>query len=385
MGWAQNDVFDLVVADGGQQPPPVGAFFVSYATTVNQQQHVIYRDAKGTLHELLFSNSKWSHNDLFQIIPGAKKGAADSRFNGYAIVNSTLEVFRSDRQYINFLDVSNNPNTFRFENGQWIQLNWPAVLVNHDPNSIDFPAQLGLIAGYSDNLAHLCYIGTDARLHEIYFGDDTIGTNIPSAGRLDPVAMYGYATDWNDQEHVILMNRTGTVVEYVHKDSGWSPTNLTQDTETPPSGHNTALHAHLTGWNKQQHVIFVDSGGHVIEVYNQNGSGTWHPRDLVKLASQNSSNVPPAGDPNGTTARDVTSYSTDWNNQQHVDYVDANGNVNELYFDGSAWRHNNLMQQANTTSRAAVTQLASHATSWNNQQHVFYLDSDNHINELVFK
>jgi hypothetical protein len=197
--------------------------------------------------------------------------------------------------------------------------------------------------------------------------------------------MYGYATDWNDQEHVILMNRTGTVVEYVHKDSGWSPTNLTQDTETPPSGHNTALHAHLTGWNEQQHVIFVDSGGHVIEVYNQNGSGTWHPRDLVQLASQNSSNVPTAGDPNGTTARDVTSYATDWNNQQHVDYVDATGSVNELYFDGSAWRHNNLMQQANTTSRAAVTQLASHATSWNNQQHVFYLDSDNHINELVFK
>lgn len=380
MAWAQNDVFGLISTGA---PPPVNNFFVSYATVTSQQQHVIYRDGKGTLHELLFSNGKWTHNDLSKKISGTYHPAADYHFNGYAFVDTTLGVFRNERQYINYLDFSNNPNTLRFEDGAWLELYWPDVLVNHSPNATDFPASLNSVAGYSDNLAHACYLGHDGRLHEIFFGDNTIGTNILSELE-NAVSMYGYATDWNNQEHVILMTRPGLVREYVHKDGGWSHTDLTQDTYTPPSGHNTALHAHLTGWNKQQHIIFVDSVNHVIEVYNQNGSNTWHPRDLTELASQNSSNVPPAGDPNGTIARDVAGYSTDWNNQQHINYVDAKGSVNELFFDGE-WQHNNLMQQANTNSRAASTVLASHATPWNNQQHVFYLDADNHINELVFK
>ena len=318
MAWSQDDVFTLVLAGTQQMPPAVGDFFVSYPTVTNQQQHVIYRDEKGTLNELLFSDGKWTYNNLFDKIAGAKHQAADYRFNGYAFVDTSLGVFKNERQYINYLDFSNNPNTLRFQDGNWLELYWPAVLSGGDPNATDFPASLNLIAGYNDNLEHVCYMGSDSRLHEIFMqSGGPQGTNILSS-RQDPVAMYGYATGWNSQEHVILMTRTGLVREYVHKNGGWSHTDLRQDTYTPPSGHNTALHAHLTGWNEQQHVNFVDSVGHVIEVYNQNGSNTWHPRDLIKLASENSSNVPPAGDPNGTEARDVTGYTTDWNQQQHI-------------------------------------------------------------------
>jgi hypothetical protein len=384
MAWSQDDIFTLVVASGQAMPPPVADFFVSYATVTNQQQHVVYRDKGGTLHELLFANGKWTHNDMSKMISGTYRPAADYRFNGYSFVDTTLGVFNNERQYINYLDFSNNPVTLRFQDSNWLELYWPVVFSGGDPNATDFPASLNLIAGYNDNLEHVCYMGSDSRLHEIYTqSGGPQGTNILSS-RQDPVAMYGYATDWNTQEHIILMMRTGLVREYVHKNGGWSDTDLTQDTYTPPSGHNTALHAHLTGWNQQQHVIFVDSVNHVIEVYNQNGSNTWHPRDLISLASQNSSNVPLAGDPNGTSARDVTGYTTDWNKQQHINYVDTAGNVNELFFNGE-WQHNNLMQQANTTSSAASTVLASHATPWNNQQHVFYLDKNNHVNELVFK
>src|ERR1700733_8246205 len=105
MAWTTSDLFAAVVSNGLPIPPPAAPFFVSYATPGNNQQHVIYLDQEGSVHELLFENSKWTHNNLSQKL-GAKRPAGQFKFNAYGL---------DDRQYINFVDTSGFANTFRLE------------------------------------------------------------------------------------------------------------------------------------------------------------------------------------------------------------------------------------------------------------------------------
>jgi hypothetical protein len=382
MGWTQSDLFTTIHASGGMMPPDAEPYLASYATPGNNQQHVIYLDKAGNIHELLFENSKWTHNNLSSIIAGSKLPAASWQFNAYGLDSS---------QYINWVDRANDANTFRNEDGNWVYINWKFSLQNHTSNEVGFPITNGLLCGYNDDLRHICYVAQDAYIHEIYNGDG-IGINIlPSKNYpqrvLSAIALYGYATDWNSQEHVIWLARPneiggpGTLNEFVHKDDGWLNNQIASDVAL---GGNTALHAHLTGWNDQQHVHYIDGNDHIIEHYNEKNSNTWHPRDLIELASQNSSvNLP--GYPGGGAGRFVTGYTSDWNKQQHINYVDAMGNVNELYFSDNQWRANNLMKDSGTNNLAHFVPVAGHSTPWNKQVHVFYIDQNNHINELVYK
>jgi hypothetical protein len=53
----------------------------------------------------------------------------------------------------------------------------------------------------------------------------------------------------------------------------------------------------------------------------------------------------------------------------------------ELYFDGHTWRSNDLTAGTGATSAAAGGGLTSFFNS-NGTQHVYYLDSNQHIHEL---
>jgi hypothetical protein len=95
-----------------------------------------------------------------------------------------------------------------------------------------------------------------------------------------------------------------------------------------------------------------------------------------------------AGSPNRVAVRAVNGYATPWNQPQHVNYVDASGFINELYYDGKAWSHRNLTvlapgaEQSKYVSRGVA--IASYATEWNKQQHIMYIDVNGHINELYY-
>ena len=68
------------------------------------------------------------------------------------------------------------------------------------------------------------------------------------------------------------------------------------------------------------------------------------------------------------------------NDQMHINYVDADGHVHELWYQSpnGPWLHNDLtdISQGNPPSAAPGSALAGYETSANGQQHVNYLDAE---------
>jgi hypothetical protein len=79
-------------------------------------------------------------------------------------------------------------------------------------------------------------------------------------------------------------------------------------------------------------------------------------------------------------------YATDWNQQQHVNYVAGDASIHELLYSGR-WG-NGVLTVAAQASAAALprpgTPLAGYPTGWNEQQHIVYTSQDNHVHELVW-
>jgi hypothetical protein len=238
---------------------------------------------------------------------------------------------------------------------------------------------------------HIFYIGENALLHELYLTERWHFTNVSSqipALQQWPNQIRGYTTPWNLQEHVIVLGSAVEIAE-VYFDGRWH-LNWLKGGDGINRQINSALHGHVTSWNKQQHVIFIDRNDHINELYYLDGAERWGRNDLTALATAANDGIPVgvAGASQSGGQRDITSYSTDWNGQQHVNYVDALGFINELWFDGSNWHHNNLTTLApgaeDSQHVSGGVAIAGYVTEWNRQEHVVYIDVNGHINELYY-
>ena len=135
---------------------------------------------------------------------------------------------------------------------------------------------------------------------------------------------------------------------------------------------NSPLDGYSTEFNNQQHVNFIGADFHVHELYYDN---KWHHNDLTALS---------AGAPNAAANSKLDGYATVYNSQQHVNYVGADNHIHELFYDGS-WKHNDLSSISGLFSvPAAATRLVGYQTIFNQQQHVLFLGTDRHVHELFF-
>ena len=189
------------------------------------------------------------------------------------------------------------------------------------------------------------------------------------ASRLD-----GYATNWNEQQHVNYVAGDASVHELVYS-GRWGNRVLTvaaqTDSAVPLPQAGSPLAGYASGWNEQQHVVYVGQDGDVHELVY--GDGSWRHSDLSQRASgtggADQGSLPRAGGP-------LAGYASGWNEQQHVVYVGQDGDVHELVYRDGSWRHSDLSQRASGTGGAdqgslprAGGPLAGYATGWNEQQH----------------
>ena len=130
------------------------------------------------------------------------------------------------------------------------------------------------------------------------------------------------------------------------------------------------MDGYQTSFNNQQHVNFIGTDNHVHELYYDNA---WHHNDLTALAG-----APPTAP--GST---LDGYETSFNNQQHVNFIGTEDHVHELYYD-NGWHHNDLTALAGAPPAARPSALDGYQTSFNNQQHVNFIGTDNHVHELYY-
>jgi hypothetical protein len=200
------------------------------------------------------------------------------------------------------------------------------------------------------------------------------------------------------QEQVKYVNPDNHICElYITNgvDSGtdWHPQDLTQKTRAPLVAPESGIVAFETTNDNNQHVFFKEAEGadslhHIWElVFSGAAPGWMAPNDLIDLAQQNPQKT---GDvPNPKAGSPLAGYQTSFNgeHQLHVDYIDDQGYVQELWFDTSFsstyWWHTNLWTDSGQNgTRFKAVNLVGYVTTYNNQQHVIYLGEDQNIWEF---
>lgn len=390
MPWNHND---LTERTGTEAHPAVQLALTSYTTPWNNQEHVIFVDPEGQVHELFYDGTNWIPNNLSTLASELPRASPRLPARPDVIVGYGSDW--DEQQHIVYIDMAGNINRLHFD-GSWHHINFADVLQPSDLTRWGLPAVQGMLTAYHTPWSqqhHIFYFGeSGALIHEMYISGDQLHPNnlTPPNLATSPLGgMRGYTTPWDDQQHVVVVT-PGSYIYEIYNDGEWRNNVLGTDPHASRAGHNRAIHSHLTISNRQQHVIYVDNFNHIQELVHSGEAGNWTPNDLTQLATITNGGNPVgvAGSPGGGEDRSVNSYTTLWNGQQHVNYVDSLGFINELYYDDGSWRHNNLTTLApgaeNAKSISGGIAIAGHATDWNNQQHVFYIGGDGHIHELYY-
>jgi hypothetical protein len=174
----------------------------------------------------------------------------------------------------------------------------------------------------------------------------------------------------DDSQHVNFIDSNGHVHElYIHPGAGWVDNDLTNFTNGTPAAPGSDLTGYW-GSDNSQHVNFIDANGHVHELYIHPGAG-WVDNDLTSFA-------------NGTPARAGSALDGYWgsDNSQHVNFIDGNNHVHELYIHpGAGWVDNDLTNFTNGATAAPGSDINGYWGA-DNSQHVNFFDSLGRVHEL---
>ncbi len=155
------------------------------------------------------------------------------------------------------------------------------------------------------------------------------------------------------------------------------------------NAHAGSLAAYVFGSQGTQHVIYIDNNDlHVHELWSY-GDGKWNPQDLMV----------DTGAPKASNAYSLAAYAFDLGeirslggglppivvpnpaSTQHVDYIDANNDVHELWWQNNGWFDNNLSESTNMSLPGAA--IASGYVFYSQgTQHVICNGADCHVHEL---
>ena len=305
----------------------------------DSSQHVNFLDVNGHVHELyIHPGASWVDNDLTKLASGAPAGAG-STLDGYWGSDSS--------QHVNFLDASGHVHELYIHPGaDWVD-NDLTALAKGTPAAAGSP-----LDGYwgSDSSQHVNFLDASGHVHELYIHpgagwvDNDLTRTAPNGTPAAPpwsrpgthatAAGSGLDGYWgsDSSQHVNFADASGHVHElYIHPGAGWVDNNLTQMTGGgTPAAPGSSLHAYW-GSDSSQHVNFLTDDGHVHELYIHPGA-SWVDNDLTALA-------------NGTPAAVGSALDGYWgsDSSQHVNFVDVNGHVHELYIHpGAGWVDNDL-------------------------------------------
>jgi hypothetical protein len=124
-----------------------------------------------------------------------------------------------------------------------------------------------------------------------------------------------------------------------------------------------------------QHVVYRDANGRIQELYDLDALGVWRKNNLTAAADD----APRA-------AGSPAAYIWDADNSQHVVYRDADGRIQELFYQAEIgeWLRNDLTASSGNAPRANGDP-AGYAWEADTSQHVVYPSDRGHIQELYYQ
>src|ERR1039457_3570783 len=195
------------------------------------------------------------------------------------------------------------------------------------------PATSGMLDGYSqgDGSQHVNFIDENGQVHELYRSPDP-------------------AAQWVDNDLTAFANGTPAYTK-----GGFSISPIDAYSQSDSS----------------QHVNFIDSNGHMHELYRcPDPAAQWVDNDLTTYAG-------------GAQAEGGLDAYSQGDSSQHVNFIDGNGNMHELYRSpdpAAQWVDNDLTARGGA-ARAYITTLDGYSQK-DASQHVNFIDENRHVHEL---
>jgi hypothetical protein len=155
----------------------------------------------------------------------------------------------------------------------------------------------------------------------------------------------------------------------------WVDNDLTKFSGGTPASTDSNLDGYPQD-DGSQHVNFVDDSGHVHELYRSpDPAAQWVDNDLTKFSG---------GTPAMPGEQTLSGYSQG-DGSQHVNFIDNNGHVHELYRSpdpAAQWVDNDLTKFSGGTPAIPIGPLDGRSDS-DGTQHVNFMDDSGHVHELL--
>lgn len=354
----QYQVHELSTADGtywndnnlcviAGAPAAVGGSSLSgYELTAGKSKQVAYLDAAGNVHELwVVPGREWNHANL-TMRTGAPAAYPGSTLCGYQWT------IRNSKQ-VAYLGIDGNVSELYVVQGSdWGYANL-SMNTGYPPPSPGDPSQfLGpSICGYEWDAGaskQVAYLDEAGDLHELWVVAGGDWQHFPltasTTGALSAAgSLSGYQWKKGQSKQVAYLDTAGNVHElWVVVGGGWEHVNLTARTGAPPAASGSALVGYEWSAGNSKQVVYLDTAGHVWELYVIQGSD-WQHADLTLRTG-----APPAADGSSLTA-----YEWAIDKSKQVMYLDDAGHVHQLrIITGGDWVHRDLT--ATTPGAAAA-------------------------------
>ena len=339
------------------------------------QEQIKYMNTAGDICELYLTlDVPWHPTNLTKDKTGPPAAAIDS---GIVAFESTYD----QKQHVVYQSPESPPHIYwvAFSNASqsWSAPEDLILSARHNDQNTPAPKDGSPLAGYqttvNENMLHVDFIDDAGYVHELWY-DTNFGTYWhhedlwidsspvnPLIQRVKAVNLVGYVM--NSQQHVIWIGEDHNIYEYIH-DTKW---NLNQLTFNAPAISNSALDGYVSTFGTpSQHVNFIglasDNKAHVIELYCNQGSTclpSWPRSDLHSEAGATDAQLALPSSP-------LVGYQTSYNSQQHVFFVDVNNRVQELIY-GNGFPHWTITNDQSHPSLNGLTEIAYDYLHPNNQ------------------
>ena len=387
-----------------------------FVSVYNDQQHFTYLDGNGNLQDCWYDgpNNRWNlqqinnANGAGATVAGEPVAAAQATAAG---AGGFFVCQYNDQDHFAYLDVNGNIQDCWYD-GSWNlqQINrGVGATVSGEPVMTNGPAVAGdlFVSVYNDQ-QHFTYRDARGNVQDCWYdgpnnrwnlqqinnangsGATVAGEPIAAASATAPAVSGLFVCQYGNQDHFAYLDANGHIQDCWYDGSwnlqqinGGSPTVAGEPVMT--NGPAAAGDLFVTVYDNQQHFSYLDGMGNIQDCWYD---GSWN---LQQINAGTGPTVPgePVAAAQATAPAVGGLFVCQYNGQDHFAYVDANGNIQDCWYDGS-WN----LQQINGGSPTVAGEPVMtdgpavagdlFVTVYDNQQHFTYRDGKGNIQDCWY-
>lgn len=274
-----------------------------------------------------------------------------------------------------------------------------APLTSFEPGSV-------FVSVYRDQ-QHFSYVDPNGNIQDAWYDqggwhiqqiNNAAGPTIPGeyVATNGPIAALGRSPSisvYNNQQHFTYLDINGNVQDaWYDPSSGWHIQQINNPGNPSLPGEYVAANAPATSdtpfvsvYRNQQHFTYLDNNSNIQDVWYD--SSAWH---LQQINNAGNPSLPDEYVATNGPAAYATRFVSVYNDQQHFTYIEANGNIQDAWYDPSGWH----LQQINNRSKPSApgeyvatdgpparSDSSLFVSVYNNQQHFVYIDENHNLQD----